>query len=382
MAVERKLVRLTEEDLTLGEPLKFSVYDRHGTLLLRKGVVLGIPAQLERLLQEGSYLDFNEQAEPEQKAVAARPPTFLRAEEFCTKLKNLFVKILRLPDQIDIAQKTAELAADIEQACEDDYISLVAALHVDTAAPYLAIHQVFGAVLTGIVAKRAELPLKERISLICAALTRDIGQAQIQHEIDKVQGPLPDALKAQVQNHPRKSMEILCAGRVMDPIWLKAIEQHHERMDGTGYQAKLSADKIGRGGRLLCVCDTYSAMVKPRPYRTQGKANFTQLALREIFTHSGSTMDKELSTHLIKAIGIVPPGSIVKLKCGEIAIVKDFAANINDANVYSLYNKDQMPIIEPPIRKTSTPGFEVVGMAHYSECRSAQMIIRSLWLRN
>lgn len=384
----RNLCRVQSGDIRLGEPLRHSIYDARGTLLLRKGVVVSIPSQIERLLADGVFADEAELAAAGTgRSARAEPPpvlkipTFLRAEDFCQTLKSLVLQVLRVPEQANLVQKAGDLARNIQAACAENHAPLVAALHVDQDTNPLIIHQVFGAVLCELVARRLEIGEAERVPLICAALTRDFGQTVIQQELDAHHGPLTDALRAKLHQHPQRSVDLLRRAGVTDSSWLDAVQSHHERLDGSGYPAGLRGDQIAVGARLLAVCDIYSAMVKPRAHRPRGQANFTQLALREIFGDQGVKIDNALAAQLIKAIGVLPPGSIVRLKCGEIAIVKDTVSSLAGARVWSIYDQHQMPVLEPLPRDTSKPGHEIVGMAHYSECRSAQIVIRSLWLK-
>lgn len=385
----KNLRKVTSAEIVLGEPLRFSVYDQNGVLLLRQGFVVTIPAQIERLLTGGIFQDMSEASGPVVPTRASslppppeeKPPTFLAGELICNKVKSLYAAILRTPEQADALRKGLEIADQIQKCCEDDADSLVAALHIDLNSAYLLVHQSLGGVLTELVARQANIAKEDRRRLIAAAVTRDIGQTLIQGELDRHQGPLTPELKAKIEAHPAKSVELLKAAGVSDALWLQAVAGHHERLDGSGYPKKLSGDAIGIGPRLLAICDVYSAMIKPRPYRSQGKANFTQSALREIYASSGGSLDNAYSALLVKAIGVMPAGSIVKLECGEIAVVKAGSSNLNDMAVHSIYDKSQMPMMTPVMRRTSNPGFAITGMAHYLECRSANLTIRRLWIK-
>lgn len=381
----RQLRKLIRSDIVLNEPLRFSVYDEGGKLLLRKGVVVTFPSHIDRLLQGGIYQDLEEEAAKSPAAPLPRevekPPIFLTGEQICNRVKSLYANILRLPDQADAQTKGLEIAAIIQEACADDADSLVAALHLDIVSPYLLVHQALGGVLTELITVQTGMPAEDRRMLIAAALTRDIAQTAIQGELDRHQGPLTPELRAKIDNHPGKGCELLRASGVTNPVWLEAVAGHHERLDGSGYPAGAGEAAIPPGARLLAVCDVYSAMIKPRPYRAQGKAVLTQLALRDIYNSSGNTLDKGYSALLIKTIGILPAGSIVKLECGEIAVVKNACHNMDDTMVHSIYDRNQMPLMTPVARQTTQPGFAIKGMAHYAECRSAQMTIRQLWLK-
>ena len=45
------------------------------------------------------------------------------------------------------------------------------------------------------------------------------------------------------------------------------IEQHHERLDGSGYPNGLKGEDISLEARIIAVADTFDAMASDRPYR-------------------------------------------------------------------------------------------------------------------
>lgn len=379
--------KLSNSDIRLGEPLHQAVYDMHGTLLLRAGFMVNIPTQLERLLEQGCYFDLEETHQRHHVArnapLEVKPtPTFALADIFCTQLKSLVLQLIRLPAQVDATAQTRGIADNLQKACAQDASGLIAALHMECNVPYLIGQQMMGAILVDRVGALAGLADAERVSLIAAALTRDLGMVQLQLELDKFAGPLPPSVMAKVHAHPANTISILKQAGVDDPIWLEAILQHHERIDGSGYPRGLSGDAVDKGARLLSICDIFSAMIKPRPYRTQGKARLAQSALREIFTLRGSTLDPMYAALLVKVVGVIPPGSLVKLQSGEIAIVRDPISNPKAAWVFTIYNNKQMQVMEPVARDTSLPENEIVGMALHSECRSAQLIMRRIWMKD
>lgn len=47
----------------------------------------------------------------------------------------------------------------------------------------------------------------------------------------------------------------------------RAIREHHERLDGSGYPMAKKGEDISDAGRVVAVADTYDALVHPRPHR-------------------------------------------------------------------------------------------------------------------
>lgn len=385
--------KVSRSDLKLGEPLPFSIHDADGRLLLRKGIVLTIPEHIDKLVSRGVLMD-SERSEGfagQSAAAASAPrhspnppveeqPVFDRMAGLALNLKHIFTTALKAPEQIDLPSRIKNLASSIQALCQEDLDSALAAPYLDFHNPYIIVHQIMGAILTEVIAVRKGLSPMERLPYVSAALTRDIGQLSIQSELDKCEGPLPAPLKEAMLGHPLRGVEILSRSGVGDSAWLHSVRQHHERFDGSGYPHKAEGDGITWGGGVLAITDTYSAMTKPRPYRG-GKAHFPQNALRDMYMSKDSALDGELIQLLIKEIGMLPPGSIVRLKNGEIAVVKNRTIKSAEATVYSVYDQKGMPLFSPLRRETQAPEFEITGMVAFEECRSAAVTIKRLWIK-
>ena len=66
---------------------------------------------------------------------------------------------------------------------------------------------------------------------------------------------------------------------------------HHERLDGTGYPAKLVGPQIPLAGRIVALADVYDALTSRRVY----KQAFThELAKSMILSDSGTHFDPML----------------------------------------------------------------------------------------
>lgn len=373
---------LSSSDIVLGQPLRFSVYNQVGKLLLRRGFVVTHDAQIKRLAAEGIFRDLSETTASkisQGQNSADKLPVYPIGSQLCSRVKNLFANVLDRSSSGNAMETGLEIASSIQDACIQDADALLAALHIDISSDYLLVHTSLTGVLAEVAGKMAGVEKGKRCSLIAAAITHDIAQRNIISELDLHEGPLTSVLKDQIESHPINGVELLKKAGVIDSVWLDAVAGHHERLDGSGYPRKLNGSEINDGALLLAVCDVYSAMIKPRPYRSLGKASFTQAALREIYLSSGKLLDKKYSESLIKAIGILPAGSIVRLKCGEIAVVKNGGHNLKNMTVYSIYNSRQTPMLLPVARETSEPEFAISGMAHYVECRSVQQNLHKIW---
>ena len=93
---------------------------------------------------------------------------------------------------------------------------------------------------------------------------------------------------------------------------------HHERLDGKGYPRGLKASGISEYSRLIAICDAYDAMTAKRCYEDPRPSTE---ALKEVYDNRGTQFDERLAEQFLEMIGLYPPGSIVELVNGCVAIV-------------------------------------------------------------
>jgi HD domain-containing protein len=100
-----------------------------------------------------------------------------------------------------------------------------------------------------------------------SALLHDIGKLLISAEVLNKTGSLSDAEYEVVKKHPELGRDLVA------PLvgWLgdasRAVYEHHERWDGTGYPQGLSGTDISLAGRIVAVTDAYDVMTSVRSYR-------------------------------------------------------------------------------------------------------------------
>lgn len=98
-------------------------------------------------------------------------------------------------------------------------------------------------------------------------LLHDIGKIHISKDILNKPGTLTPEEFEVMKHHTEYGLEILKRQNINSSIVINMVKQHHEKMDGTGYPSRLSADEISKVGKLTAVADVYAALVSDRPYR-------------------------------------------------------------------------------------------------------------------
>lgn len=114
-------------------------------------------------------------------------------------------------------------------------------------------------------------------TLAVSSLFHDIGKCIIPDEVLKKPGKLSADEYELIKSHSGESGKLL--RNKFEDIIYRIVEQHHERMDGSGYPKGLKGDEILLEARIIAVADSYDAMTSDRAYR---KAMSPMEAFKEI----------------------------------------------------------------------------------------------------
>jgi HD-GYP domain-containing protein (c-di-GMP phosphodiesterase class II) len=112
--------------------------------------------------------------------------------------------------------------------------------------------------------------------------------------------------------------ELVAKSKDIDFEILAIIENHHERMDGSGYPRGIRGATIPLLARIAGLVDTYDAMITPRPY---ARARTSHEATQELLDCQGVLFQESLVEQFVQAIGLFPTGTLIELNTGEVGIV-------------------------------------------------------------
>ena len=99
-----------------------------------------------------------------------------------------------------------------------------------------------------------------------AALLHDIGKIGIPEHILNKPGKLDDEEFEAVKGHVEGSIGIIRHLPSLDYV-IPAVIGHHERYDGRGYPRRISKEDIPISARMLCIADSFDAMISQRCYK-------------------------------------------------------------------------------------------------------------------
>ena len=136
-----------------------------------------------------------------------------------------------------------------------------------------------------------------------SSIFHDIGKINVPDEILNKPGPLTFEEYECVKKHSEDGANIVGSTYIKEAA--KAILQHHERLDGSGYPQGLIDEEICIEGKIIAVVDSYDAMTSDRVYR---KGRSPIVALDEIKSLTGKQYDKSVVRcleEILKEDGII-----------------------------------------------------------------------------
>lgn len=365
-------VRIKPDDVCIGKALPWPVYDIEEALLLQENTIIASDKQLQILLEKGVYrgltqqetIDLKkEQTPPAQKKKTVAENIFDGKKLTAQALEKL-LKGLIAGEHVNASETISDITKQIKASCQQDANATLAALHLSDEFSYSVLHPLHTATLCELLMQRLNFTDEQASTVLSAALTMNLGMYQLQEELFTQINPLTEEQTQAIHAHPKHSATILKAAGITDTNWLTIVEQHHERIDGEGYPAKLSGNQIHQGAKLVALADTYAAMITPRAYR---KPIMAHQALKDVFTKRGKAIDDHLAQMLIREVGIYPPGSFVKLANGDTALVVKRAImkknrDSTAPSVCSIIGPRGGYIENISVRDTNIDMFKITGM--------------------
>jgi HD-GYP domain-containing protein (c-di-GMP phosphodiesterase class II) len=222
---------------------------------------------------------------------------------------------LRLQPQ-DAARQSRELVdgivADVIRPGES-WIRLLS----ETMGDRAWMHPVNVTVLSLLLGKALALEESALRDLGVAAFLHDIGKTQLPERVRWMDSQLSAADYRAYQDHVAHG--ILLARRLeLTEGARRALAEHHEAMDASGFPRQLRAEAISLPGKILALVNRYDNMCNPpRP----STAVTPHEALTLIFAQMKQRHDGVVLAAFIRMMGVYPPGSVVQLSDDHYALV-------------------------------------------------------------
>jgi PAS domain S-box-containing protein len=161
------------------------------------------------------------------------------------------------------------------------------AVTVETRDPYTAGHQRRVADLARSIATEMNLSVDQIEGIRMAAAIHDLGKISVPAEILSKPTKLTALEFSLIKTHAQSGYDILKDIEFPWPV-ARAVLEHHERMNGSGYPNGLTGDNMLLESQILAVADVVEAIASHRPYRP---SLGIEAALEEIEKNRGTLYD-------------------------------------------------------------------------------------------
>lgn len=183
---------------------------------------------------------------------------------------------------------------------------------------YTAQHSMNVCVLAIVLGRHINLSEEDLNIIGLCGMMHDMGKMLIPLEILDKPGRLELEEAKVMQTHTTLGFELLKSSDDMHPSAIEAAYNHHERLDGKGYCRQISQSAISTFTRMVTIADVYDAMTSDRVYK-KGRTHLE--TTNTMISMGGSQLDTELVVKFIESIGVYPPGCLVELTNGIVAVV-------------------------------------------------------------
>ena len=245
-----------------------------------------------------------------------------RAAKICGRAKQAVVSMfeeVRMGNAVEVGGAKL-LVEEISDSVSRNPGALISLARLKTADDYTYMHSVAVCAMMVALAKQLGLDQAQTRSAGLAGLLHDLGKAVMPMNVLNKPGKLTDVEFTIIKSHPVEGHKMLLGGVNVDPIAIEVCWHHHEKMDGSGYPDRLTADQISLWARMGAVCDVYDAITSNRPYKSGWDP---AESLRKMAEWTQGHFDPQVFQAFVKGMGIYPVGSLVRLSSGRIGVVTE-----------------------------------------------------------
>jgi HD-GYP domain-containing protein (c-di-GMP phosphodiesterase class II) len=336
------------------------VLDTLERLLLNEGQVIQDEAQFEALTERGAWAErATVDAERKARAAAASQPVVVKLSLF-DRWERLLWQFDKLARGLVRRELPGAGLAPFQEALRalldrdpDIALFLCARQEDHRFALYPLRHSIHCAVVAGLTARQLGWDDARVRSLECAALAMNLSILELQATMAEQDEPPTKRQLEQIRAHPGAAVALLRDLGATDEAMLAIVADHHEQSGGGGYPS--GKGDVAEDARVLRVVDVYLAKISPRAQRP---GLLPHDAVRQLFQQGPRD---PLSMAAIKTLGAHPPGSLVKLHSGEVAVVIRRAAAGPHPLVATLSDRNGRPCGETHRRNTAEPGFGIAA---------------------
>lgn len=214
----------------------------------------------------------------------------------------------------EVADSLLDLAAR-----HTDSLPLIAFARAESRAHPAIEHAIAAAALATAAAVELGWSRGDIRDAALTVLLADVGLAALTFDPFTLARPLSELEQSRMRSHGDLSALLASRIEAIPERVLLAISQHHERTDGRGTPRGIKSPAIHDLALLIGAADTLAALAAPRAHRPALLPHAALMQTAQL-AREGS-LDEPVTNALIRACGIFPPGSHIRLSTGDIGVV-------------------------------------------------------------
>jgi HD-GYP domain-containing protein (c-di-GMP phosphodiesterase class II) len=237
--------------------------------------------------------------------------------EHTSTLVRSFMEEVRLGRGINI-ELSKKAVADCVNSIIINPDALMFMTQLKNRDEYTAQHSMNVCIYSIALGRQINLPVSELNNLGLCGMLHDMGKMRIPLAVLNKPSELTDDELKVMKSHATLGWKLLLNTNGVYGGAIDVAYTHHEKLDGTGYPRGLKDEQISPYARIVAIADMYDAITSDRVY----KKSKTHLEAINIMTNNiGDKLDSGLVFKFIECLGVYPPGNIVEMTNGEVAVV-------------------------------------------------------------
>ncbi len=235
-----------------------------------------------------------------------------------TQTRTLLSRLARATVQkrMDLLKPLQPLYPLMDEMPQLLFIHVADRNRVEPDQDYIFPYSLNTAIVSMILGWGFDLDAREIHRLGAGALVHDVGMLKIPAFLRQTNRDLSEEDRRKIRSHTERGSDVVST---IDHMWrpvIRVVREHHIQMDGTGYPDK-DPEETHLYARIVNLSMSFIAVTQPRPYRSGMSFHH---GARRVLEDQNQRYDEDVLGVFREWIGLYPPGSLIRLDTGELAL--------------------------------------------------------------
>ncbi|KZM40980.1 MAG: HD-GYP domain-containing protein [Marinomonas sp.] len=181
-------------------------------------------------------------------------------------------------------------------------------------------------------------------AIALGGLLFDYGRFKLPEPMVNKAGKLSESEFEMFKKHISFGLRAVKASDWLVKIVYQMLEDHHEKIDGTGYPEGKIGEEISVYGKMAAIIDAYDAMTSTQSHKSPMSP---AQACKRITDEAGLAFDADLTKRFVQCVGRIPIGTCVELSNGRIGFVLTLNKALTPKLVRQIYLAKQKTSMAP-----------------------------------